>query len=325
MQRRGFLAGAALLATPGLVRAQSTGEWPGSRPVRIIHPSQAGGPGDIYTRLLCDHFGRVFGGTFVTENRVGGTGTIGTAAAAQAAPDGWTLLLSSNTNHIVSPLVLPSVPYDPVKAFTAVAAIYRYGMMLIVSPNLPVRNTAEFVAWAKARPRGVNMASQGIGSVGHMMAERFHQRAGFERVHVPYRGGPSGILAVSQGESDYIFDNIGNAGPMIRDGKLRGLSLTGRNRAPQMPEIPTLQEDGYPGFYETVWFGLYAPTGTPRAIVEKLNTETNRWIETPAIRKRMEEGAHEPMVGTPEAMDAYWAEERRLWTTLVAETKIKID
>lgn len=325
MKRRDFVAGAALLAAPAIVQAQAVGNWPGTRPVRIIHPSQAGGPGDIYTRLLCEHFSRVFGGTFVTENRVGGTGTIGTAAVAQAAPDGWTLLMSSNTAHIVSPLVLPSVPYDPVRAFTAVAAIYRYGMMLIVSPKLPVKNTAEFVAWAKAGNREVNMASQGIGSVGHMMAERFHQRAGFRRVHVPYRGGPAGILAVSQGESDYIFDNIGNAGAMIRDGMLRGLSLTGRNRAPQMPEVPTLEEEGYPGFYETVWFGLYAPTGTPRAIIERLNAETNRWIESPAIQQRMAEGAHEPMVGTPEAMDAYWADERRLWAALVNETKATLN
>jgi tripartite-type tricarboxylate transporter receptor subunit TctC len=214
MKRRGFVAGAAFLAAPAIVQAQAVENWPGTRPVRIIHPSQAGGPGDIYTRLLCEHFSRVFGGTFVTENRVGGTGTIGTAAVAQAAPDGWTLLMSSNTAHIVSPLVLPSVPYDPVRAFTAVAAIYRYGMMLIVSPKLPVKNTAEFVAWA---------------------------------------------------------------------------------------------------------------TGTPRAIVERLNAETNRWIESPAIRQRMAEGAHEPMVGTPEAMDAYWAEERRLWTALVNETRATLN
>lgn len=133
------------------------------------------------------------------------------------------------------------------------------------------------------------------------------------------------MLAVAQGESDYVFDNIGNSGPMLREGRLRGLALTGRNRAPQMPEIPTLAEDGYPGFVETVWFGLYAPTGTPRAIVERLNAETNRWIESPAIRTRMAEGAHEPMGGTPEEMGAYWAEERRLWAEVVRETGVRAE
>ena len=136
-------------------------------------------------------------------------------------PDGWTLLLSSNTAHIVSPLVLPSVPYDPVRAFTAVAAIYRYGMMLIVSPKLPVKNTAEFVAWAKAGNREVNMASQGIGSVGHMMAERFHQRAGFPRVHVPYRGVALALNDVVAGHLSLAFMSQSTAGSQLAAGKVR--------------------------------------------------------------------------------------------------------
>lgn len=320
MRRRQLLAiaGTALLPLPGL--AQPRADWPGSRPVRVIHPSQAGGPGDIYTRMLCEHFARTFGGTFVVENRIGGTGTIGTAVAAQAPADGWTLLSTSNTAHVAAPLVLRDLPYDPVRHFTAVAALYRYGMMLIVNPAIPARSTADFVAWAKARPQGVNMASVGIGSVGHMMAERFHLRAGFSRVHVSYRGGPAAVLAVSQGESDYIFDNIGNSGALMREGKLRGLALTGPSRAPQMPAVPTLAEEGFPGFTEVVWFGLYAPAGTPRPIIEAVNRETNAWLATPAIRQRMADNAHEAMPGTPEAMDAFWTAERRMWAALVQET-----
>src|SRR3712207_2226232 len=139
------------------------------------------------------------------------------------------------------------------------------------------------------------MASVGIGSVGHMMAERFHLRAGFRRVHIPYRGGPSAILAVSQGESDYIFDNIGNSGALLREGRLRGLALTGQGRAPQMPEVPTLAEAGFPGFREVVWFGIWAPAGTPGPIVEQVNAEANRWLATLAVRARMEASAHEAM------------------------------
>jgi tripartite-type tricarboxylate transporter receptor subunit TctC len=316
---------AAARATRRAAAQPGAGEWPGTRPVRIVHPSQAGGPGDVYTRLLAEHLSRTLGGTFVVENRIGGTGTIGTAHVAQAAPDGWTLLLSSNTAHVVAPLVLRDLPFDPVRHFAPVVAIYRYGMMLIVNPRLPVRDTAEFVAWGKARPAGVNMASVGIGSVGHLMAERFHLRAGIPRVHIPYRGGPAAVLAVAQGESDYIFDNIGNSGALLREGRLRGLALTGRNRAPQMPEIPTLAEAGFPGFTETVWFGLYAPAGTPRPILDRLNAETNRWMETPAIRSRMAEGAHEPMGGGPEVMAEYWAEERGLWSEVVRETGVRLE
>lgn len=324
MRRRKVLAGGWLsLAAPGLVaRAE---EWPGSRPVRIIHPTQAGSPSDVYTRLLCEHFSRVFGGTFVTENRLGGTGTIGIGHVAQSTPDGWTLLLASNTSHVVAPLVISGVPYDPVRAFEPVAALYRYGMMLIIAPGIPARTTQDFVAWAKAQRNGINLASVGLGSVGHLMAERFHLRAGFQRVHVPYRGGPAAVLAVSQGESDYIFDNIGNSGPMMREGRLRGLALTGRNRAPQMPDVPLLSEVGFPGFEEVVWFGLYAPAGVPRSILERLNAETNRWLASEPVRRRMAENAHEQMPGSPDDMGNYWAVERRLWAEVVRETGVRTE
>jgi tripartite-type tricarboxylate transporter receptor subunit TctC len=324
MQRRALIAGAGLtLAVPAIVRAQ--GEWPGTRPVRIIQPSQAGSPADVYARLLAEHFARTFGGTFVVENRVGGTGTIGTAAVAQAPADGWTLLFTSNTSHVVAPLVLRSLPYDPVKDFIAIAGLYHYGMMLIITPSIPARSTAEFVAWAKSRPQGVNMASVGIGSVGHMMAERFHLRAGFQRVHIPYRGGPSAVLAVSQGESDYIFDNIGNSGALMREGRLRGLALTGRSRAKPMPDVPTLAEEGYPGFTEDVWFGLWGATGLPQSLIERINRETNRWLDSPEIRRRMDESAHASLAGTPGEMHAYWMEDLRNWVEIVRETGVTVE
>lgn len=332
MQRRRILAGAGLvlasspLATPLLANpGVAQPDWPGTRPVRIIQPSQAGSPADVYARLMADHFSRAFGGTFVVENRVGGTGTIGTAAVAQAPADGWTLMFTSNTSHVVAPLVLRGLPYDPVRDFVAVAGLYHYGMMLIVTPAIPARTTAEFVAWARSRRGGVNMASVGIGSVGHMMAERFHLRAGFGRVHIPYRGGPSAVLAVAQGESDYIFDNIGNSGALMRDGRLRGLSLTGRARARQRPEVPTLAEEGYPGFTEEVWFGLWAAAGLARPLLERINAEANRWLDSPDIRRRMAEAAHESLAGPPEAMHAYWMEDRRNWIEIVRETGVVLE
>ncbi len=324
MQRRTLIARAGLiLAAPGIARAQ--GDWPGNRPVRIIQPSQAGSPADVYCRLLAEHFARAFGGTFVVENRVGGTGTIGTAVVAQAPADGLTLLFTSNTSHVVAPLVLKGLPYDPVRDFVAIAGLYHYPMLLIINPAIPARTTAEFVAWAKARPQGVNMASVGIGSVGHMMAERFHLRAGFQRVHIPYRGGPSAVLAVSQGESDYIFDNIGNSGAFMREGRLRGLSATGRTRPRQMPEVPTLAEEGYPGFTEDVWFGIWGAAGLPRPFIEKINAETNRWLTSPDIRRRMDEAGHENLAGPPGRMHDYWMEDRRNWVEIVRETGVTVE
>lgn len=322
MRRRVLIAGLAL-ATSGLARAQA--DWPGNRPVRLIQPSQAGSPADVYCRLLAEHFSRAFGGTFVVENRVGGTGTIGTAAVAQAPADGWTLMFTSNTSHVVAPLVLKGLPYDPVRDFVAIAGLYHYPMLLIINPSIPARSTAEFVAWAKARPGGVNMASVGIGSVGHMMAERFHLRAGFQRVHIPYRGGPSAVLAVSQGESDYIFDNIGNSGALLREGRLRGLAATGRSRPRPMPEVPTLAEEGFPGMNEDVWFGLWGAAGLPPAFIERINAEANRWLASADIRRRMAEAGHESLAGPPKAMQDYWMEDRRNWLAIVRETGVTVE
>ena len=321
IHRRALLA--APLLHPALAQAQA--DWPGSRPVRVIHPSVAGSPGDVYTRLLAEHWGRSLGGTFVVENRPGATGSLGTTIAAQAPADGWTLLVNSNTAQVVGPLVLKNLGFDPVRDFTAVAAMYRYGMMLIIAPNIPARSTAEFVAWARAKPTGSTLASVGIGSVGHLMSERFRQLADFPSVHVPYRGGPPAMLAVSQGEADWIFDNIGNSGALLREGKVRGLSLTGAERAKQMPQIPTLAQDGFPGLLEEVWFGIFAPTGTPRPIIEKLNAATNAWLALPDTMARMDAGAHTAMPGSPEAVAAFWAEDRQRWRTLIAEVRLPLE
>ena len=322
MIRRRVLLAAPLFA-PALASAQA--DWPGNRPVRIIQPSVAGSPGDVYTRLLAEYWGRAFGGTFVVENRPGATGSLGTTLAAQAPADGWTLLVNSNTAHVVGPLVLKAPGFDPVRDFTSVAGMYRYGMMLIIAPTIPAKTTAEFVAWARAKPNGATLASVGIGSVGHLMSERFRQLADFPSVHVPYRGGPPAMLAVSQGEADWIFDNIGNSGALLREGKVRGLSLTGAERAKQMPQIPTLAEDGFPGLLEEVWFGIFAPTGTPRPIIEKLNTATNAWLALPETAARMDAGAHIAMPGSPEATAAFWAEDRQRWRTLIAEVRLPLE
>jgi tripartite-type tricarboxylate transporter receptor subunit TctC len=198
-------------------------------------------------------------------------------------------------------------------------------MLLIATNKVPGTTTAEFVAWAKARPEGVNMASVGIGSVGHMMAERFHLAAGFNRVHIPYRGGPSAILAVAQGESDYIFDNIGNSGMFAREGKLRFLSFTGRARQRQMADLPLLSEVGFPGFVEDVWFGVWGPAGLPRPMVEKINAESNRWLASEPILKRMADGAHTSLAGTPEDFTRYWMEDLKNWQAIVRETGIKME
>ncbi len=318
MLRRTLLAAPALATT-----ALAQQAWPGTRPVKVIYPGAPGSPADVYARLLCEHFSRAFGAPFVLENRTGGSGAIGSVVAANAPADGYTLLFTPNSFQVVAPIVIRDVGFDPVRAFTPVANIYRYGMLLIAANTVPVTTTAAFVAWAKAHGGPVNMASVGIGSVGHLLADRFRRRAGIEVVHVPYR--QNAMMSIVTGECDYIIDNIGSSGQLMRDGKVRPLALTGQERSPLFPDLPLLAEVGYPGFDEEVWFGLFAPTGTPRGIVDKLNVETNRWLALPETLGRFRQGAHAAVPGTPEDLARFWAADREHWVQVVRETGITVE
>jgi tripartite-type tricarboxylate transporter receptor subunit TctC len=323
MNRRTLLLGASTLATASISYAQAA--WPGDRLVRIIQPSQAGSPAEIYAKMFAEHCKKVFGGSFAVESKAGGTGSIGTAEVARSAPDGWTILMTSNTSHVVAPLVLRNLPYDPVKSFSPIAGMYHYGMALIVNASIPVSSTAEFVQWSKQRSGGVNMASVGTGSVGHLMAERFHVAAGFERNHVPYRGGPSAVLGVANGECDYIMDNLANSGTMLREGKLKALALTGSVRSKNAPEIPLLAEAGFPGFVEEVWFGLWGPAGMDTDLIRKLNAENAKWQSSDAVVRRMAEVSHESILGDVEAFQRYWMDDVARWTKIVGDLGIQAE
>lgn len=327
IDRRAILAalGAApVLARPAAVLAQS-GEWPTRGPVRIIIPSPPGTPQDLYARQLGEHWGRAFGGTFVVENRPGAAGTIGMAFVANQPPDGYTLAFNSNTAQTISPQVMRNVGFDPMRSFTPVVLLYKYGMVLMVTPAIPARTTQEFVAWAKAKRGGVNIASVGLGSGGHLMGERVKVLGGFAAEPIHYRGSPPALLAVAQGECDYIVDNLGASEVLRKEGRLRALALTGRNRAPSEPELPLLSEAGMPGFDQEIWFGVSGPAGLPASIVGRLNAEANRWLGAEAIRARMASLMHEPMGGPPEAFSEYAQADARVWTEVVRETGVRAE
>jgi len=326
MNRRLLLA-APLLAAPFAARAQggSPGAWPGARPVRLILPSPPGTPQDFYVRSLAEHYGRTLGGTFVVENRAGASGTIGMAHVANSPPDGYTLAFNSNTAQTISPLVLKDAGYDPMRSFAPVIVFYKYGMFLLINPRIPARNTPEFLAWARAKRPSVNAASVGLGSGGMLMGERVRLRGGFAAEHIHYRGSAPALLAVAQGECDYIVDNVGASAPLRAEGRLRGLALTGKRRSPFLPDIPTLAEDGLPGFEEEIWFGLNAPANTPRPIVEALNREANRWLQSDEIKARMEGFMQEVMGGTPEQFAEFAAADQRIWAEVVRETGVKAE
>ena len=329
MRRRAFVTAAAALA--GVTAARRAGAqgaavgWPRGRPVRIVFPSSIpGSVGDGYARLLAEHFARTLGGTFIVENRTGASGTIGTAHVANSPPDGYTLVMSPSATTVVAPLVLRNVGFDPEGRLVPIVRLYKYGLYLVVGPHVPASNVAEFVAWAKSRPKGVDMASVGMGSGGHLTAELFRRRAGFEAEHVPYRGSEA-LVAISRGEADYIFDSVGNSQPLVREGRAKGLAVTGRHRAEAVPEVPTLEEAGHPGFDQEIWFGLLAPAGTPPAIVARLNAEANRFLADPAFRQRLAQNAHEPLGGTPEEFATYMAEDIVRWREVVRVTGVRVE
>ncbi|MCO6417598.1 tripartite tricarboxylate transporter substrate binding protein [Siccirubricoccus sp. KC 17139] len=323
MQRRLILASAGLLATPGLLRAQAA--YPNARPVRIIMPSTPGTPQDFYARSLGEHWSRTLGGTFVVENRPGASGTIGLAHVANSPPDGYTLTFNSNTAQTIAPQVMRDPGFEALKSFAPIMLAYKYGMFLLITPSIPARNTQEFLAWARAKRTGVNMASVGLGSGGQLMGERVKLRGGFPAEPIHYRGSPPALLAVAQGECDYIMDNVGASAPLRREGRLRGLALTGRNRAPDSPEIPLLSEEGLPGFDEEIWFGVSAPAGTPPRIIAMLNAEANRWLASEDIRRRMAGFSHEPMGGSPEDFASFAARDMAVWASVVKETGVRAE
>lgn len=323
-RRQLILAAAAMPALPRLAFAQG-GEWPTRGPVRIIIPSPPGTPQDLYARSLGEQWGRAFGGTFVVENRPGAAGTIGMQAVANSPPDGYTLSFNSNTAQTISPQVMRGVGFDPARSFTPVVLLYKYGMVLMVTPSIPARTTSEFVAWARARTGKVNIASVGLGSGGHLMGERVRFLGGFTAEAIHYRGSPPALLAVAQGECDYIVDNLGASEVLRREGRLRALALTGRNRAPSEPDLPLLSEVGMPGFDQEIWFGVSGPAGLPKSIVDRLNAEANRWLQGEAIRTRMVSLMHEPMGGSPEAFAEYAAADARVWTDVIRETGVRAE
>jgi tripartite-type tricarboxylate transporter receptor subunit TctC len=277
--------------------AQQESNWP-NRPVRVINPFPPGGPGDIYARLLSEHFAKVFGQPFIVENRAGGTGAVGTQVVLRSPPDGHTLLFTSISGYSLPPLLLKQPVFDPQKDFSPVSLLIRYPFYLVANPRF--RSVAELVAEAKARPGKLNFSSVGTGSGGHFCAERFRLRAGIDVVHVPYVGAPAALMGVASGQTDYYFDSVGNSQPLVREGKINGLAITGPHRMPIVPEVPTMGESGFTGFDADLWLGLLAPLGTPAPIIAALNAECDRFLAQPTTKERLHIAAYNPAGGPPE-------------------------
>lgn len=293
-----------LIVALSLVHAVAQAQtWP-ARPLRAIVPVGPGSSTDIVHRLVLEQLAADLGQPIVVENRTGAGGTIGTAAVAKAEPDGYTLL-ANGAAHTISPALYKSLPYDPARDFVPVVPVGSSPSVLVVSPAKEYKTARDLVAAAKARPGALNFSSVGIGTATHLSAERFVSSAGIEVVHVPFKGGAEAMLEALTGRVDFFFGPVALVLPHIREGKLLALAVNTGKRSETLPRVPTLAEAGYADAEYPIWFGLFAPAKTPRAIVEKLNQETRKVLQTPRVREKLSSLGVDPMTMNADEFKRY--------------------
>ncbi len=288
-----------------------------SRPVKIIVPTPPGGPVDVIARLTANYLQGALGQAFVVENRAGAGNTIGSKDAAEAAPDGYTLLYSAASGLIIAPLLHADAGYDPLTSFDPVALVCSTSTVLVVNPAVPAKTVQELVAYAKANPGKVNFSSGGIGVLPHLIGEMFKARAGIDIVHVPYKGGGPSISDLVAGNVQMTFESTAVLLPLIQSGRLRALAVTAPNRIPQLPDVPTMIESGYPNFVTTAWTGLLAPAHTPQPIVARLNTAINEGLKTPDLSAALGKLSFAPLGGTPADFTATMQAELARWSPII--------
>lgn len=319
--RRTFLKLAgAVAAAPALPRIASALDYP-TRPVRVVAGFAAGGGVDITARLIGQWLNERLGQSFVVENRTGAGGNVGTEAVVGAAPDGYTLLLATVPNAVNASLY-DKLKFNFIRDIAPVAGIIRVPMFIMLHPSVPVKTVPEFIAYAKANPGKINMASAGNGSAPHMAGELFKMMAGVDLVHVPYRGQGPALTDLLGGEVQVLFATAPGTTDYVATGKLRALAVTTAGRAEVLPELPPVG-DFVPGYETSQWYGMCAPGKTPADIIEKLNSEINAAIANPALKARLAALGGEPLPGTPSEFGKLIAEETEKWAKVVRTAGLK--
>ena len=293
------------------------------RTVRLIVPFGAGGPADVYARILAQHLSEETKQSFVVENRPGAGSLIGTDAVAKSAPDGYTLLVMSNT-HTTNESLIPNKPYQLMRDFVPVASINYSDLLLVVNPEVPVKSVAELIALAKKDPGKLNYASSGPGTPYHMAGELFKAMSGADIVHVPHKASGDMRNSVLSGNVQMMFDAITVMSQMAQAGKVRALATSGVKRNPLTPDLPTVGET-VPGYESTIWIGLMAPKGTPKEVVSFLNTSINKILERSDVKEAWLKQGAIPMVKTPEEFDAYLRQDIEKWAHVLKVSGAKIE
>ncbi|MFH1602962.1 MAG: tripartite tricarboxylate transporter substrate binding protein [Pseudomonadota bacterium] len=308
-----------LMAIAGPIAAQQG--YP-NKPIRFITPYPPGGGTTFVARLISPKLGESLGQHVIVDNRPGGNTIIGTEAAAKAPPDGYTILLIGNSQILNDLLLRP--PYDILKDFAPVSLLVRNNYILVVNPKLPPNNLQEFIAYAKSRPGQLNVASTGSGSSQHLMGELFNILAGVNMMHIPYKGGAAGITDLMGGQVHASFSNSAAVIPHVKNGRLKGLAVTGDKRLVAVPQVPTYAEAGLPGYNPKNWLGIVVPAGTPQEIVARLSTEVGRILALPEIRERLAGSGQEPFYATPERMAAQMKSDHTEYGRVIKTANIKL-
>ena len=294
-----------------------------SRPVHIIVPFGAGGPADLYARVLAQYLGEALKQSFVVEDRPGAGSIIGTDAVAKSVPDGYTLLAMSNT-HTTNESLIPSKPFALMRDFVPVAPVNYSDLVMVVPATLSVKDLKEFLALAKKEPGKLNYASSGPGTPYHMAGELFKAMSGTDIVHVPYKASGDARTAVLSGQVQMMFDAITTMGQLAKSGQVKALATTGTMRSAQMPDIPTVAEAGVPGYEATIWLGIMAPKGTPPDVVALLNREIGKIVNRPDVKAAWAKQGAVPMVMSPTEFDAYLRKDIEKWANVVKVSGAKV-
>ncbi len=318
----GMAVAAFVLVSPAEAQAPAT--YP-NRPVRLVVPFPPGGPLDIIGRAIAQKLGDTWGQSVVVDNRPGAGGNIGAELVAKAAPDGYTILMGALSTHAVNPSLYAKMPYDAVKDFAPITLVAVTPNVLVVNASLPVNSAREFVAYAKANSGKLAFGSGSNGSAGHLAGELFKVETATDIVHVPYKGGAPATQALLAGDTQFMFDNLANATPQVKAGKLKALAVTTAQRSKLAPELPTMSEAGLPGFDISTWFGLLAPAGTPKDVIAKWNAEVTRILSSTDMRERLTAQGAEPAPNTPEQFAAFIQSEIPKYARIVKISGAKVD
>jgi tripartite-type tricarboxylate transporter receptor subunit TctC len=296
-----------------------------SKPIRLVVPFPAGGSLDVVARAIGQKLTEAWGQPVVIDNRPGAGGNIGADLVAKSAPDGYTILEGALSTHAVNVSLYSKMPYDPVRDFAPITLVAVTPNVLVVNPSVPANSVKELIAYAKAHPGKLSFGSGSNGSAGHLAGELFKMEAGVDMVHVPYKGAAPAMQDLLAGQTQLMFDNLANSMQQVRAGKLKALAVTTEHRSALVPELPTLAEEGLPGFDISTWWGFMAPAGTPKEIIAKWNAEVTRILNTPEMKAFFAQQGAEPAPDSPEAFAAMIQREIAKYAKIVKASGAKVD